>query len=55
MKEKILSEKEALGLADKFPEWVGKLLEEPAMGARSVFRWFILTLYARGYEIKKKK
>ena len=52
---KTLTEKEALDLADKVPEWVGAMLEESAKGARGVFRWCILTLYARGYEIRKKK
>ena len=55
MKEKILTEKEAVDLADKFPEWVGELLQESAKGARGVFRWFILNLYSHGYEIRKKK
>lgn len=50
-----MKEIKALELADKFPEWVGELLEESAKGARGVFRWFILTLYSRGYEIKKKE
>ena len=52
---KTLNEKEAVDLADQFPEWVGEILEESAKGARGTFRWFILTLYARGYEIRKKK
>ena len=55
MKEKILNQKEALDLADKVPEWVGEMLEESAKGARGVFRWFILTLYSSGYDIRKKK
>ena len=50
-----MKEKEALDLADKVPEWVGKLLEDSAKGARGVFRWFILNLYSHGYEIRKKK
>ena len=52
---KTLNEKEATDLADEFPSWVGDILKESAEGARGTFRWFILTLYARGYEIRKKK
>jgi len=54
MKVKMLEEKEAADLADLFPGWVGDLLKESAEGARSTLRWFIMTLYARGYEIAKK-
>ena len=53
-KIKIMNEKEATDLADKFPEWVGELLQESAGGAKSTIRWFIMTLYSRGYEIVKK-
>lgn len=54
MKIEILKVKEAADLADLFPEWVGDLLKESAEGARSTLRWFIMTLYVRGYEITKK-
>ena len=54
MKIKIMRAKEATALADEFPSWVGELLKESAEGARSTLRWFIMTLYARGYEIGKK-
>ena len=50
---KTLNKKEATDLADEFPSWVGDILKESAEGARGTFRWFILTLYARGYEIVK--
>lgn len=50
-----MKEKKALELADKVPEWVGELLAESAKGARGAFRWFILTLYSKGYEIRKKE
>ena len=50
-----MKEIEALELADKFPEWVGELLEESAKGARGALRWFILALYSKGYEIRKKE
>lgn len=53
-KVKIMSEREAADLADRFPEWVGELLQESAEGARSTLRWFIMTLYAKGYEVAKK-
>ena len=49
-----MNENEATTLADKFPEWVSDLLQESATGARETIRWFIKTLYAKGYEIGKK-
>ena len=52
-KEKIMEEKEALILVDEFPGWVSKLLQESASGARETIRWFIRTLYEKGYKIKK--
>ncbi|MBA7553599.1 hypothetical protein ES705_46193 [subsurface metagenome] len=54
MKTKVISEIEALDLADKFPEWVSELLRESASGARETICWFIKTLYRKGYKIGKK-
>ena len=51
----ILSEDEAVALANDFPGWVTKLLWDSANGARQTIRWFIKMLYFKGYEIKKKK
>lgn len=53
MKKK-MTEFEALDLADRFPEWVTDLFRESAKGARQTIRWFIKTLYLKGYEIRKK-
>ena len=50
-----MKEKKAVLLADEFPEWVSKLLQESASGARETIRWFIKTLYEKGYEIGKRK
>lgn len=46
--------KKAVKLADSFPEWVGDLLGDSAKGANQTIKWFIKTLYAAGYRIKKK-
>jgi len=50
-----MQEKKAFLLADEFPEWVGDLLKESAEGANQTIRWFIKTLYKKGYEIRKKR
>lgn len=54
-REKSMTEMKAVDLADRFPEWVGDLLRESAEGARDTLRWFIKTLYSKGYQIKKKE
>ncbi len=54
MKLEMLIEKEAEELADQFPEWVSDLLRESASGARETIRWFIKTIYLKGYEVLKK-
>jgi len=46
--------KEAEELADKFSEWVGDFSKGQAIGTIHSFRWFIQTLYEKGYEIIKK-
>ena len=46
--------KEAEKLADEFPEWVGSFLKASANSATQTIRWFIQTIYEKGYEIKKK-
>lgn len=50
-----MEEKEAILLASKFSGWVSELLKQSASGARMTIRWFIHTLYEKGYEIKKQK
>ena len=50
-----MQEKEAVLLAGKFPGWVSELLRQSASGARETIRWFIKTLYEKGYEIRKKE
>lgn len=50
-----MKEKKAVLLADEFSEWVSKLLQESASGARETIRWFIKTLYEKGYEIRKRR
>ena len=52
---KNMKEKEAVSLADEFPGWVSKLLQDSATGASQTIRWFIKTLYAKGYEIRKSE
>jgi len=51
MKTRMMSQCEAKGLADKFPEWLNIELRESAYAARETIRWFIKTLYLKGYEI----
>ena len=45
--------KEAEKLADEFPEWVGNFLKGSAKSLTQPIRWFIQTLYEKGYEIIK--
>ena len=45
--------KEAEKLADEFPEWVGNFLKGSAKSLTQRLRWFIQTLYEKGYEIIK--
>ena len=47
--------KEAEKLADKFPEWVGDFLKVSAKAMTQPIRWFIQTIYQKGYEIIKKE
>jgi len=46
--------KEAEKLAGEFPEWVGDFLKASARHTIQPIRWFIQTLYEKGYEIIKK-
>ena len=46
--------KEAEKLADEFPGWVGNFLKASAKAVIQPIRWFIQTLYEKGYEIRKK-
>lgn len=48
-----MEEKEALELADEFPEWVGETFRMSARGAKETIKWFIKTLYGKGYKIIK--
>jgi len=50
-----MKEKQAVLLVDEFPGWVSELIRESASGVRETIRWFIKTLYAAGYEIRKKE
>lgn len=47
--------KEAEELADEFPEWVGSFLKASATAMTQPIRWFIQTIYEKGYEIIKKE
>jgi len=47
--------KEAMKMANKFPEWVDDSIKRSAKRAALNIRWFIQTLYAKDYEIRKKK
>ena len=49
-----MEKEQAKLLADKFPEWVSNLFKDSAIGAVGVVRWFIITLYDKGYVIKKR-
>lgn len=45
----------AVLLADYFAEWVGDIFKLSAQGAKETIRWFIKTLYSKGYEIKRRQ
>lgn len=48
-----MTEEQAVLLADEFPEWVGETFRMSARGSKETIRWFIKTLYGKGYKIKK--
>jgi len=49
-----MKEEKAVLLADEFSEWVGETFRMSARGAKETIRWFIKTLYGKGYRIIKK-